>query len=144
MDISEIVAISELGMKYESKRMQVASTNIAFANQMSSSPSTVYRRLTLSSSESSKVAFSMDDFDGSVEQLKKQLTVHITSELKVKPVHLPASALADSAGYVYKPDISMVTEMLTLTTATRAYEANIRAFNTYGEMSKKALEIGRR
>jgi flagellar basal-body rod protein FlgC len=144
VEISEITAISELGMKFESMRMKVASTNIAFANQVSGSPETVFKPMVLSSNLGEISASTSINFDQFVEQLKSRMVFDVTSEARVKPVHSPNNPLSDSAGFVYKPDVDMVTEMLTLSTATRAYEANIRAFNTYSSMSSKALEIGKR
>jgi flagellar basal-body rod protein FlgC len=41
------------------------------------------------------------------------------------------------------PNINIVTEMVDLITASRAYEANVTALNTSKAMAMKALEIGR-
>ncbi|MCW8997664.1 MAG: hypothetical protein OQK04_02955, partial [Kangiellaceae bacterium] len=117
--------------------------NIAFANQLSSSPETVYKPLSVKIDGLEKVNLGIASFDSFVEQMQSVLKVEIVENHNVKPVHDPESPLADESGFVYKPDINMVDEMLTLNTATRAYEANIRAFNTAIEMSRKAREIGK-
>lgn len=144
MELGEIKAISELGMKYENLRMQIASTNIAFANQLSSSPANVYQPMSVSVEGIEKLTSEISNFDSFVQQVQQSLKVNVEQNSRVKPVHSPDNPVADAAGYVYKPDINMVNEMLTLTTATRAYEANIRAFNTAKDMGRKALEIGKR
>ncbi len=144
MEIAEIGAISEFGMRYENIRMQVASTNIAFANQLSGSPDNVYQPLTVSIDGIEQLSSNISNFDEFVQQIKTSLQVSVNKNNHVKPVHAPENSVADAAGYVYKPDVNMVNEMLTLTTATRAYEANIRAFNTAMSMGQKALEIGKR
>lgn len=41
------------------------------------------------------------------------------------------------------PNVNIVTEMVDLITASRAYEANVMAINAAKEMAAKALEIGR-
>ncbi|MCE2597115.1 hypothetical protein K6Y31_20280 [Motilimonas cestriensis] len=43
----------------------------------------------------------------------------------------------------YQPDIVMHEEMLALNDATRGYEAAIKMFNLYKEMSGKSLTIGK-
>ena len=41
------------------------------------------------------------------------------------------------------PNIDVVTEMVDMISATRAYEANVTALNAAKSMALKALEIGR-
>ncbi|MCL5676933.1 MAG: flagellar basal body rod protein FlgC [Firmicutes bacterium] len=55
----------------------------------------------------------------------------------------PGNPDADANGYVQMPNVSPVTEMVDLITATRAYEANVNAINATRSMALKALEIGR-
>lgn len=50
---------------------------------------------------------------------------------------------ADSAGFVHYPRVDSAHEMATLMSATRAYEANIRAYNSLRLMSLKAFDIGK-
>jgi len=46
-------------------------------------------------------------------------------------------------GYVLMPNVDVITEMVNMISATRAYEANITAINTTKGLAMKALEIGR-
>ena len=46
-------------------------------------------------------------------------------------------------GYVRKPNVNIVTEMIDMISATRAYDANITALNASKSLATKALEIGR-
>jgi len=55
---------------------------------------------------------------------------------KVAEVGLPV-------GYVRQPNVNIVTEMVDMMTASRAYEANVTAMNVSKSMATKALEIGR-
>lgn len=48
---------------------------------------------------------------------------------------------ADESGFVKMPNINMVTEMVDLITAQRAYEANVTAIKATKAMAQKALEI---
>ncbi|MGE4271311.1 MAG: flagellar basal body rod protein FlgC [Desulfitobacterium sp.] len=47
------------------------------------------------------------------------------------------------AGYVRLPNVNIVTEMVDMISASRAYEANVTAMNASKSMMSKALEIGR-
>lgn len=55
----------------------------------------------------------------------------------------PAHPDANEEGYVLLPNVNVVTEMVDLISATRAYEANVTALNAAKQMFIKALEIGR-
>lgn len=46
-------------------------------------------------------------------------------------------------GYVRLPNVNIVTEMVDMISASRAYEANVTALNASKSMVSKALEIGR-
>jgi len=50
---------------------------------------------------------------------------------------------ANSDGYVKKPNISILEEMVDLMAASRSYEANVKAANATKNMILKALEIGK-
>ena len=58
-------------------------------------------------------------------------------------VYDPAHPDADENGYVTYPNVNVVTEMVDLIDATRAYEANVTAFNATKSMALQALDIGR-
>jgi len=58
-------------------------------------------------------------------------------------VYDPAHPDADANGYVALPNINIVTEMIDMITASRAYEANVTTLNAAKAMTMKALEIGR-
>ena len=53
----------------------------------------------------------------------------------------PGHPDADARGYVSFPNINIVTEMVSMISATRAYEANVTALNAAKSMAQKALEI---
>jgi flagellar basal-body rod protein FlgC len=56
-------------------------------------------------------------------------------------IYDPAHPDADKDGYVAMPNINVVQEMTDMITATRAYEANVTAFNSTKSMMMKALEL---
>ena len=69
-------------------------------------------------------------------------TVEIREEpVEPRLVYDPAHPDAREDGYVVYPDIDVVTEMVDMITASRAYEANVTAMNASKDMVQRALEI---
>ena len=58
-------------------------------------------------------------------------------------VYEPGHPDANADGYVEKPNVNIVNEMVDMITAQRAYEANSTAINAAKAMATKVLEIGR-
>ncbi|MEK7774675.1 MAG: flagellar basal body rod protein FlgC [Candidatus Zixiibacteriota bacterium] len=58
-----------------------------------------------------------------------------------KLVHDPSHPDADEQGYVKMPDVEIVTEMVDMMVASRAYEANATAISTAKKMANDALDI---
>lgn len=59
------------------------------------------------------------------------------------PTHPDALTSGPNAGYVEMPNVNIVTEMVDLIAASRAYEANASIADGSKAMFLKALEIGR-
>ena len=60
-------------------------------------------------------------------------------QMKYEPHH----ADANPEGWVAYPNINLMLEMANMIQATRAYEANVTAFQASKNMAMSALEIGR-
>lgn len=58
-------------------------------------------------------------------------------------VYDPGHPDANAEGYVERPNVNAVAEMVDLITASRAYEANVTAINAAKAMTNKALDIGK-
>ena len=56
-------------------------------------------------------------------------------------VYDPSHPDADADGYVAMPNINIVTEMVNMISASRAFEANVVAVNAAKTMAKDSLEI---
>ncbi|GHV41959.1 flagellar basal-body rod protein FlgC [Clostridia bacterium] len=59
-------------------------------------------------------------------------------------VYEPGHPDADADGYVTKPNVNIVNEMVNMIASTRSYEANITAMNATKAMISKTLEISSR
>jgi flagellar basal-body rod protein FlgC len=58
-----------------------------------------------------------------------------------KMVYDPSHPDADKDGYVAMPNVNVVEEMTNMISATRAYEANVTAFNATKGMLQQAMQI---
>lgn len=58
------------------------------------------------------------------------------------PTHPDAIRTGDKAGYVQMPNVNVVTEMVDMISASRAYEANVAMIDHSKSIYNKALEIG--
>ncbi|MBN1982764.1 MAG: flagellar basal body rod protein FlgC [Chitinivibrionales bacterium] len=56
-------------------------------------------------------------------------------------VYDPGHPDADEKGYVAMPNVSVIQEMTDMIAATRAYEANVTAFNAMKTMISQAIQI---
>ncbi|NLJ46657.1 MAG: flagellar basal body rod protein FlgC [Treponema sp.] len=76
-----------------------------------------------------------------VSEVQKDLST--PTRLVYDPTHPDAIQSGPRAGYVEYSNVNIVTEMVDLIAASRAYEANSAIINGSKSMFLKALEIGR-
>ena len=140
MDYLKTFAISAAGMGVERMRVEVASLNLANAHTVHSAGGAPFQPLRV-------VATASAAFGTLVDQglAGRQLPVAAMEPSGAAPrmVHEPGHPLADARGFVAYPGVDPATEMVTLMSATRAYEANLAAMTTGRTLVLKALEIGR-
>ena len=67
----------------------------------------------------------------------------VNDKTPFKTIYDPTNPDANADGYVMMPNVDVSKEMIDLLAASRAYEANVTAFNTGKSMMLKALEVGR-
>lgn len=63
--------------------------------------------------------------------------------LKWDPTHPDAIKTGPKTGYVELPNVNVVSEMVDMISASRAYEANVAIMDGSKSMFRRALEIGR-
>ena len=144
MDYQNSFSISAAGMGVERMRVEVSALNLANAhtvadpNGLGFQPLRVVARAALSGHAAGSGAFSVMVGRGLAGP---SATVEPTDR-PVRKVLEPGHPLADAKGFVSYPGVDTTAEMLTLMSATRAYEANVAAMNAARSMALKALDIG--
>lgn len=139
--------ISASGLTAQRFRMDTITQNIANINTTRTEKGTPYRRRTVIFEEKSlDKPFSEYLNESSHEKLKGngvRVARVVEDASPFKRVYDPGNPEADENGYVHMPNIDIVTEMVNMISATRAYEANVTSMNATKSMALKALEIGR-
>ena len=138
--------ISSSGLAAQRLRMNVLSSNLANANTTRTPEGGPYRRqdVVFEARPASKDPFGalLDEDYGT--QLRQVQVRDIHQDTKApRLVHDPHHPDANEDGYVEMPNIQVMSEMVNMIAATRAFEANTTAINSSKEMATKALEIGR-
>jgi len=138
--------ISASGLSAQRLRMDVISQNIANINTTRTENGTPYRRkLVVFEEKSLGSPFSSYLSKNSREKFAGtgvRVSRIIEDSTPFRSVYDPGHPDADENGYVQMPNINVVTEMVNMISATRAYEANVTAMNSTKSMALKALEIG--
>ncbi len=156
--------ISALGLTAQRRRMNAIANNIANADTTRTEDGTPYRRkmiavegvagrsfaetfqgkfssiplMTTDGTHLEQPGFQFRDIEetpGSVEAQEAE----DMSDFKL--IHDPTHPDADENGYVEMPNVNIVTEMVDMMSASRAYEANITVINAQKQMAKDSLEI---
>jgi flagellar basal-body rod protein FlgC len=145
MSVMNGMNISASGMSAQRLRLDIISQNIANVNTTRDENGNVYRRKTVVFSEKDVTPFGnilMKTAGNSGNGVKvTQISEDTATELR--KVYDPSHPDADEDGYVTYPNVNTVQEMTDMIDATRAYEANVTAFNASKNMALKGLEVGK-
>ncbi|WP_303871653.1 flagellar basal body rod protein FlgC [Acetobacterium wieringae] len=137
--------ISGSGMTAQKYRLDIISQNIANAQVTRTEAGGPYRRkmTVLSSVSTGTFQDALKTATGVVQKEGVQVEAVIEDESALVPVYDPTHPDANAQGYVMYPNVNTAQEMTDAMGASRAYEANVTAFNATKSIVLKALEIGR-
>ena len=133
MGMFDALRISASGMTAERLRMDVTAENLANAQTTRGADGQVFRRKEVVLAEGTP------SFDEVLRGVRVAGVVEDPSP--PRRVYDPGHPDADKDGYVSLPNVSTVTEMVDLITASRGYEADVQSMNTAKQMFVKALDI---
>lgn len=148
MSLDSVFKISGSAMQAQMLRMEVYSSNIANINVTRTPEGGPYRR--------KDVVFeskAMEDFGDTLQNVasgmeKTTVGVEVTRVVEDPSPFMkkydPGHPDAGPDGYVNLPNVDVVSEMVNVQEASRAYEANISVILTVKNMIAKTYEIGRR
>lgn len=150
MRLFKALEISASGLSAERLRLDVIANNLANANTTRTEVGGPYRRQVpvFAAREAQSFGAILARYgDGNVGGGPSGDGVRVVEiaqdqspfQVKFDPNHPDATA----EGYVYLPNVNVVSEMVDMIAATRSYEANAQAANAAKSMAVRALEIGR-
>lgn len=139
--------ISASGMTAQRQRLDIAAENISNMNTTRTASGGPYRRKMVVLQEKPVSSF-RNELQSRLSGKKSQkggvkVSQIVEDQRDLQPVYNPEHPDADENGYVMMPNVDLVKETVDGMSATRAYEANITAFNAMKLMAQKALEIGK-
>ena len=140
---------SASGLTAERLRMDVISNNIANSNTTRTERGGAYHRRFVVFEPRTREPKSFEQNLMRAIGLTKQTgegvrAVSIMEDPSQGPlVYDPGHPDANADGYVEKPNVNIVQEMVDMITAQRAYEANSTAISSAKAMANKVLEIGK-
>ncbi|GBQ92986.1 flagellar basal body rod protein FlgC [Acetobacter nitrogenifigens DSM 23921 = NBRC 105050] len=133
MDMTSTLNISAAGMDAQSQRLRVVAENLANQDTTGSTPGAdPYRRKTIT-------------FQNEVDRQSGVPTVRVKKigqdmsdfETEYDPSH-PA---ADARGYVKKPNVNTMVEVMDAHEAQRSYEANLNTLQATRSMMTRAIDL---
>lgn len=143
MDYLSTFDISGSGMSIQKARLDTVALNLANVSTTRGLNGGPYKRKEVITAEKPLLDFNSHLTNSAAIQMTGVEIIEIR-ELDEAPVKIfePAHPDADKKGFVAYPRINTASEMMILISATRAYEANIKAMVAAKTMAIKALEIG--
>lgn len=143
MGIFDAMKVSATALRSQRTRMEVISSNLANLHTTRTDEGGPYRK--------KEVLFGTVDiregksFRDVLNRTAEGVEVQdvLESEKPFELVHDPSHPDADKDGNVTYPNVNVMEEMADMSSASRAYEANVNAIQTVKEMFRKALEIGK-
>jgi len=133
MSILSIFDITGSAMAAQSKRLNVSASNMANVDSVAGPDGQPYRP--------KQVVFEVNTHPGQqIGGVKVADVIEIDSP--ERRVYEPGNPLADEEGYVRKPNVDVVSEMVNTISASRSYQANIEVMNSAKSLMNKTLTLG--
>ncbi|MGA7122860.1 MAG: flagellar basal body rod protein FlgC [Polyangiaceae bacterium] len=132
--------IAASGLSAERGRMNVIASNLSNARTTRGVNGQPYQRLDPVFVARPVAAGSFDPVLRAVKEVSLQGVRADTTPGEM--VYDPGHPDANPQGYVQYPNVNVVTEMVNLMTASRAYEAGVTSIESIKAMARAALKIG--
>ena len=132
--------IAASGLSAERGRMNVIASNLANARTTRGADGQPYQRLDPVFVARPVAATSFDPVLRSIKEVSLAGVRPDTSPGEM--IYDPGHPDANAQGYVQYPNVNVVTEMVNLMTASRAYEAGVTSIESIKAMARSALKIG--
>jgi flagellar basal-body rod protein FlgC len=138
MSIDSIFGIAGTALNAQLTRMNATASNLANAGTVSATEKDAFRakRPVFQALMNEQMTHSGAAYVGGVKVAK-------IADDSAPPQRVadPKNPLADKDGYVYKSNVSEVTEMVEMMAAARSYQNNVEVINTARQLMMRTLDI---
>ena len=143
MSIFSTLRISASGLTANRLWLDTISSNIANANTTRTAEGGPYRRRDIVMTPQGRGGFSqiLGSAGSTTAGQGVRVAAVMTDSSAPRMTYNPEHPDADANGYVAMPNVNIVTEMVNMIAATRAYEANVTVMSAAKSMAMKSLEI---
>jgi flagellar basal-body rod protein FlgC len=141
------LGISATGLAAQRLRMDVIANNLANVDSTTGEGQAFRRKLLVMSEAPGGAQFRIqrpagDPSGGAGGDLHGvNVQAIVEDQTPLRRVYEPGNPLADQFGYVTKPNVNPVTEMVDMVAASRSYQSNVTAFEATKNMAKEALRL---
>jgi flagellar basal-body rod protein FlgC len=137
MDLDHALRVSAAGLQAQSTRLRVVAENLANRDSTGSSPGAdPYRRKTVTFG--AQVERSLGAGGGGVSTVKVSRIG--TAPGAFEETYDPAHPAADARGYVKRPNVNSLVEMMDMREAQRSYSANVSVLEVTRGMLTRIIE----
>lgn len=152
MTLFNALAVSATGMTANRLWIDLIANNISNVNSIKENGSPYQRKVPLFTEVlkqvNQEVEADMSSFNFGTDPNKTigggvQAYKVATDQSPFKYVYEPGNPHADNNGFVKKPNVEVINEMVDMISANRAYDASVQVANAAKAMVNKALEIGK-
>ena len=143
MSLLNIFDIAGSGMSAQSLRLNTTSSNLANAENVSSSAAQTYRaRQPVFAAVLNTLNSGANHGLGQDAGRGVQVLGIVESKAPIQSRYEPNNPQADTNGYIYLPNVNMVEEMANMISASRSYQSNAEVINTSKQLMLRALSLG--
>lgn len=140
MSLFGIMDIAGSAMSAQSLRLNTTASNLANADSVSSSADTTYKARRPVFAAMYEDALRMNSEVGSAKVSVEEV---VESELDSIKEYMPNHPLADSDGYIYRPNVNPVEEMADMVSASRSYQTSVQVAESAKQMLLSTLRLGK-
>lgn len=141
MDYLQVLEISASGLHVQKARLEAAAQNLANTQTIRAADGQPYQPVKVVSRAAGQGRAFGVLLDG-IGGLGAQAEVVRDTQVQPRLVHEPGHPHADKSGMVRYPGVDHLSQMVSITEALRAYEANLAALQAARTMAGRALDIG--
>ena len=141
MSFTDIYSITGSAMTAQTVRLNTVASNLANADAVSANPDDGYKAL--------KPVFAtvyqktqMATENGVYPNAEVRIVDVVQNAGQAEKRFEPNNPLANDEGYVYYPDIDVVSEMADMMSATRSFETNVEVLTNVKSMQQGLLRLG--